>query len=198
MSKIATKPKTFSVQDSYEEYTKKLISKNPFLVGKRKYSIANGEVTYSIDNKLYIDYKKYKRVIASFCIKAAIRLLNGYTIDLLNGLGYLYICRIGRNPNNPKLNKGESYKLKKELTAAGTVTDDNWKVFYTDDEYIRLKWSKTSYIRNLLFYTFTPAGGQVGKGFRQQMSRAITANPSFKALYPFIPYKPSPSHNGSI
>lgn len=194
MSKIATKPKIFSAQQSYEEFAKTLIKTDLTLKGVRKYSVTNGEVLKE-DGSVYIDYKKYKKILASFCIKAAVKLLNGYTIDLLNGLGYLYICRIGRNPNNPKLNRGESYKLRKEFKEANTLTSDNWKVYYTDEEYVRVKWAKTSFIKNVMFYTFSPAGGQMGKGFRKVMSRTITANPSLKALYPFIPYKPV---NGSI
>lgn len=187
--KHSTKPKIFSVRHSYEDYGKKLIREDLSLKGKRDNGVANGIITKE-DGSIYITYKLYKKILAAFFIKAAAKLLNGYAIDLLNGLGDLYICRIGRNPNNQKLNKGESYKLRKQLKATNTLTDDNWKIYYTDDEYIRLKWHKPSNIHNIMFYTFSPAGGQSGKGFRQLMSRSIVATPTLKALYPFIPYKP--------
>jgi len=188
--KIATTPKTLSVKDSYLEYSKKLLNENTTLTAKRFYGSPYGKI-FNEDGSLYIDYNLYKKILSLIYIKAGVKLIQGRNFNLGSALGYIFIMRQGRNPaSKPRLNKGESFKYKKELEAQGKeVTKDNWKIYYTDEEFTRTNWSKVSFTRNILFYKFSPANGQPGKGFKQTMSRAISANPNLLINYPYIPYK---------
>jgi hypothetical protein len=190
MFKVSTTPKTLSVRHSYIEYAKNLLEENTSLTGKRAYTLKFGQICNE-DGSIYIDYKLYKKILSLYFIKAGVKLINGHNFNLGSGLGYLFIMRQGRNPaNKPRLNKGESFKYKKDLEAAGKeVTKDNWKIYYTDEEFVRTNWSKVTYTSNILFYKFSPANGQPGKGFKQLMSKTIAGNPSLLALYPYIPYK---------
>lgn len=190
MSKIATKPKTFSVGHSYQHYAEKLLKTDLSLKGVRAFNQKYGKILKE-DGTTYIDYPTYKKILSMYYIKAGVRLINGYTIDLLNQLGCLFILRIGRSPSKLRLNRVVSFKRLKELRAEGRtdIKPEEWRTYYTDDEYIRLKWFKPSFVRNIKFYTFSPANGQPGKGFKQLMSRTISSNPSLLALYPFVPYK---------
>lgn len=189
MSKVATKPKTFTAVDSYNFYSEKLLKENLDLKGVRAYGRKYGKILKE-DNTIYIDYPTYKKILALYFIKAGIKLIHGYTLDLLHQLGCLFILRIGRNPANLTLNRVESFRRRKELKAQGRVDikPEEWRTYYTDDEYVRLKWFKPSFVRNIKFYTFAPAGGQPGKGFKQLMSRSISSNRSLLSLYPFVPY----------
>jgi len=188
--KIATIPKTLSAKDSYKEYSKKLLSENSTLIAKRAYGLVYGKI-FNEDGTLYIDYNQYKKILSLIYIKAGVKLIQGRNFNLGSALGYIFIMRQGRNPLlKPRLNKGESFKYKRQLEAEGKeVTKDNWKIFYTDEEFVRTNWSKVSYTRNISFYKFSAAGGQPGKGFKQTMSRAVSSNPSLLINYPYIPFK---------
>jgi hypothetical protein len=190
MSKVATKPRTLTAVQSYDDYSKKLIATNASLRGKRAYKLTFGEV-YNEDGTLYISYPTYKKILSLYFIKAGVKLINGYAVDLEHGLGHIFIMRQGRNPAiKPRLNKGESFKLKKQWEVEGKeITADNWKVYYMDEEFTRTNWFKPSFIKNLIFYKFSPAAGQPGKGFKQTMSRAISSKPSLLSLYPFVSYQ---------
>jgi hypothetical protein len=188
--KIATIPKTLSAKDSYIEYSKKLLNENSTLTAKRAFGLVYGKV-FNEDGSIYIDYNLYKKILSLIYIKAGVKLIQGRNFNLGSALGYIFIMRQGRNPTSkPRLNKGESFKYKKELEASGKeITKDNWKIYYTDEEFTRTNWSKVSYTRNILFYKFSPANGQPGKGFKQTMSRAISSNSNLLINYPYIPYK---------
>lgn len=191
MSKVSTKPKTFGQIQSYAFYINKLLKEDLSLRGYRAYNQPYGRIITE-DNKIKIDYPTYKKILALYYIKAGVKLINGYTVDLMHNLGCLFILRRQRNPANPRLDRVISSRKYKELKASGKpFTNTDWMTFYTDDEYIRIKWAKAHYHRNIRFYKFSPANGQAGKGFKQIMSRAISSNKSLLALYPFIPYTPA-------
>ncbi len=200
MSKVATTPKTFTAIQSYDQYSKTLIVENTKLRGERAYKLKYGKV-YNEDGTLYIDYHLYKKILSLYFIKAGVKMIEGFNLNLEHGLGYLYIMRQERNPaSKPRLNKGESFRLKKQLEEKGGIEGDNWKVYYTDDEFTRTNWFKpySDFIRNIEFYKFAPAGGQAGKGFKQLMSRTISSNPNLVINYPFVPYKYKPKEKNGL
>lgn len=185
-NKVSTTPNNFSTEHIYRFYVESLLIDHPTWTSKRKGHIAKGEV-FNEEGKLVISYKTFKTVLAAVNTTFGEKLIKGYVMDLLNKLGDLYIARIERNPNNLKLNYLESKRLKKKLAEEGEeLTETNWRVYYTDDEYIRLKHHKPGFLRNLRFYHFKTAGGQ--NGYRRKMSRDIQATPTLKALYPLIRY----------
>jgi len=185
-NKVSTKPNNFSTEHIYKFYIEGLLLDHPSYKAKRQGHIANG-IVFDENGKEVINYKKFKITLATINSTFGDKLIRGYVMDLLNKLGDLYIARIERNPNNLKLNYLESKRLKKQRLADGEeITDTNCRVYYTDDEYIRLKHHKPANLRNLRFYHFKTAGGP--KGYRRKMSREIQANTSLKALFPLIKY----------
>ncbi len=200
MSKVATKPKTFTAIQSYEFYSQKLIAENTTLRGERAYKLKYGKI-FNEDGSLYTSYNLYKQILSLYFIKCGVKLIDGFNLNLEHGLGYVFIMRQERNPaSKPRLNKGESFKRKKDMEAAGEeITRDNWKIYYTDEEFTRTNWLKPlSFIRNIEFYKFAPAGGQAGKGFRNLMSRTISSNPNLLINYPFVPYKFKPREKDGL
>lgn len=190
--KVSTKPATLSVHHMYALYANRLLATGKY-IGKRtaKYtwSIPNNAIFDKETGKEVMNYKLFKRVIALYNLYAGESLIKGYTLNLLNGLGNIFIARKERDPNIQSLNQHESRKLYAKLKEEGTLTKHNWKVFYTDNEFITTVWHKErKSLRNILFYKFVPAGGQPGKGFRAKVSKSIFANPMLKGLYPFIPH----------
>lgn len=195
MSRITTStpPKTIGIMEVYNNYAKELLLANPTYTSERAFESAVGRI-FDENEKEYITYKSYKNILALYYIKAGIKLIHGYALNLYSQLGNLFIMRQGRDPSAPlRLNRGESFKLKKQLEKEGKeVTKDNWRVYYTDEEFTRTNWHKPSFVPNIRFYGFKPAGGQPGKGFRALMSREISSNPRLLALYPYLPYKVKP------
>lgn len=190
MSKVSTKPKTLTVRDSYNQYAKDLLELNDTYTYRYANESSYGKILDASGKEVF-SYKLYKKILALYYIKAAVKIIRGYAFDLGAGLGNIFLMRQGRNPlSKPRLNKGESFRLKRMMEAEGKeITKDNWKIYYTDEEFTKTAWFKPSYIKHLKFYKFAPSGGQAGKGFKQTMSKAITGNPSLLALYPFVPYR---------
>jgi len=189
MSKVSTPPKTLSVRDAYIDYADRVILANPNYTFRRSSNITKGTI-FTENGTFYMDYKEYKNILSLYYIKAGVSIIKGYAFNLNAGLGNIFLMRQGRDPSvKPKLNRGESFKIKKELDMKGVDTTNGcWKVFYTDTEFTRTQWHRIAFVRNITFYKFAPAGGQPGKGFKQTMSKAITANPKLLILYPFVPY----------
>lgn len=190
MSKIATKPKVFGIKDLYNNYVDKILLNNPTFTTKVGYSLGRGYV-FKEDKSVYIDYKIFKNITRLYYIKAGVSIINGQAFNLGTGLGNVFILRKGRNPLiKPRLNRGESFKLKRLLEKEGKeVTNTNWKIYYVDEEFAMVAWHKPIATENIAFYKFSAANGQPGKGFKQIMSRSICSNPKLLALYPFVPYK---------
>ncbi len=183
-NKVSTKPSNFSTEQIFKYFVDELILKHPYWIIRRKGHLAEGEVITE-NGEVYIDYKQFKNILAATNKAFGEKLIKGCTVNLLNGLGDVYIARIERNPNNLKVNYHESNRLKKKLQEEGVeLTNTNWKVYYTDEEYIKLKHHKPTVLRNIQFYHFKPAGGPTG--FRRKFAREIMTNAGLKALYPLI------------
>lgn len=190
MEKIATKPKVFGIKDLYSNYVDTLLKNNPTFTTKTAFYVPKG-IVYKEDGTKYIDYNTFKDITRLYYIKAGVNLINGQAFELGLALGNIFILRKGRNPLlKPRLNRGESFKLRKSMKAKGEeITKDNWKIFYVDEEYTTIAWHKPAGTKNIGFYKFSSANGQAGKGFKQIMSKSIFSNPRLLAFYPFVPYK---------
>lgn len=188
MSKIATKLGIYSAGDMYQLFVKDLLIENPTYTAKRWKHIANGIVLNG--DKEVITYTKYKDILSRYNKKAADKVIHGYTLDLYNRLGNLFVARVERPAGNKRIDHASSKKLKKRLEEEGTLTETNWLVYYNDDDFIMAVWHKGNrQLTGIRLYNFKAAYGQVGKGFRRILSKTYQNNPYLKALYPFLPCK---------
>lgn len=189
MSKVGTKLGTFGAVDMYHYYVKLLLIENPTYTAKRWKHIDKGNV-FNEKGDLVIDYTTYKKILSLYNKKAAEHIIQGYTLDLLNGLGNLFIARVERPANSKRMNMGASNALKKRLEAEGTLTATNWIVYFVDDDFISSIWHKGNRsVINIRLYQFKAAAGQIGKGFMHSISKAVRNNPVLKAIYPYLPTK---------
>jgi len=137
--------------------------------------------------KKIIDYKTFKNILTVYNTKAGEKIIDGKKVNLLNGLGYLCGRRVERNFNKKSINWEETDKLRDK---DGNLPIKNGKkvvVFYTNDDWCRVAWCKTSAIKNVSVYAFVPSGGQKGKGFRQTFSKAIERNPALALKFEYFP-----------
>jgi hypothetical protein len=187
MSKVPSKIKLYSTEDMYNLWLENHLRDNPTHTAKRCRSIDRGQVLDE-KGKVVFTYFKFKEILKIHNKLVGENIIKGKTYDLGNSLGNIFIARIERNSKGQRMNRGESFKLRKKLKEAGTLTKDNWKVYYLDDDYCSLTWHKNlRHHRNVHLYSFKTAGGQPGKGFRQQMTRTINFHPEYKGFYPFLP-----------
>lgn len=189
MSKIATLPKNYSAEHIFTMYAERLVADNPGWYTRVHKSHNKGHV-FNEKRELVITYKKFKNILSELNKEFGKALINGYTVDLLNSLGCLYVARIKRNANIARINHVASSKRKKELIAKGEDISDvsKWKIYYTDDEYIRLKHfrpnTKNKQYHGLQFYRFMPAKG--ANGLRRKISTAVNTRQVSIAIYPLI------------
>ncbi len=189
MTKIATKLGTVSAKDMYQSFVDQLLKDKPLFKARIWKNIPRGEI-YDDKGNTYITYNQYKAILSAYNKKAADRLIKGYTLDLMNGLGNLFAARVERGAKNTRLNIAASLKLKKRYEEEGKLTKDNWKVPYTDDDFMGIIWHKgNGLLNNISLYKFKTAGGQPGKGFRQHFSKFIQNNEYIKGIYPYLPSK---------
>jgi hypothetical protein len=186
MSKIPAKIKLFSTVDMYTDWLKKYKQENPTHTTKDLNSIDDGQILDE-NGKVVFTYHKFKEILKMHNKLVGDNIIKGKTYNLGNKLGNLFIARKERNSKGQRMNRGESFKLRKKLKETDTLTKDNWKVYYVDDDYCSLVWHKTlQNHRNVHLYNFKTAGGQPGRGFRQQITRTLNFHPEYKGFYPYL------------
>lgn len=100
-------------------------------------------------------YTHFKYILSLFNKKASAEILAGATLNLHNRQGKIRIRKVKRNFTNPKIDWGETNKLKKQGIS-------RW-VYFSDDYWYRWYWEKkTCTIPNKSVYSFRPTGGENG------------------------------------
>ena len=157
------------------------------------------------------DFEEFKRILVAHNKEVEKHILKGETFNLRNHLGYIAIRRVERNPEKLTPNWGETMKLKAKYIAEGkelfhpVLRPNGYKymVFYTDEYWYRIGWTKMRTVKNHTVYQFSPAGGctepgykDKPKGLRQKMSRAVRTDPTLKMKVKFYPYIHKPKPDG--
>lgn len=134
-----------------------------------------------------LDYNKYREACELFNIYAMEEIIEGKTLNMGAYLSTLSIIRIERNYSNPKVNWGETNKLKKELLEEDDITEDDlyskdnpdgikYFVYHTDDWYCRFYWNKKyCKVTNKSVYSFHATRGL--KGNKTKLKEALKNNP---------------------
>lgn len=199
MSKISTKPKMVSAVDMYYKYIQeKFLSQNTpelkiYKTKTYRHYISSGVVVEAATSKVVFDYGVFKDILSAFNKAAQDKLIAGQALKLGYGLGDIFMARIERPPQSTRLNQLESRKLYLQRKQDGTLTNENWKVFYTDDDYVATIWHKgNGRLRNVHLYKFKTATGKNKSspdGFSARISKAHKANQHLKVRYPYLPCK---------
>lgn len=102
-----------------------------------------------------VTFPMFRYVISTFNQKAIDAILEGETLKMGFGLGYIRIQKIKRTFEKPTIDWGETRKLR----AQGVET----RVFFTDDFWYRFYWAKKACnIKNKTVYRFDPTKGPNG------------------------------------
>lgn len=177
-------PHTYTALDMWQYYVKKYIKANPecWAGHNHRWKTSNYFI-YKKGRKGEIvevmSYKRFRAILCKLNITAGDMIIEGKVINLTNDLGILQGRVIERDPNYPKVDF-HATKLYKEQNP-----DFKGAIYYTDDHYCRIAWTKGRTIANGLFYQFKPSGSPLTKKF----SAANKADLLLKNKYQFIPLK---------
>lgn len=172
-------------KDAYVTYAEELLRSTPGLWSKYSNKTPHNHVYRREGTKIIevISYKRYKAIIYSYFKEAKGYIIDGYALSLGHNLGRIAGRRVERNFANKQVN--------------WPVTEEMWRkkgerkglVYYLDEDWIRISWTKTNKVRNLFLYKFRPAAGNIkGTGFRKEFTTANQKNPLLKYRYAYYPY----------
>ena len=183
-------PKTLALDDLWNQFKDNY---KDDLNHRFSYDFKCGRAGYILEKKVdnewveTFSYREFRQIIECVNKKAGDFLIEGYVVDLLCQVGYLEVRRVERNPNAPsRLNKGKSFALREKLRKENKLEKENWKIFHTEEDYIRVVWSKRWAHSNELAYKFVTMRGSSGKGFKNKLSETVRDNPQYLMYYPFV------------
>lgn len=191
---LVMKPKMYYLPDVYRDYVAKLLKDNPHYRGywSKKRSISNFWIynmqSYHSKAVEVINYDRWKHIMETYVIEARRRIVDGETLNLGHNLGRISARLIQRNFNNKgshAVNWPATFAKPRFLGDDG-VTMVVQKVFYTEDEYLRIGWDKNKMLTNETVYEFRPSRGRIG--FKTQFTVANSENPMLKHRYRYYPY----------
>ena len=121
-------------------------------------------------SNIEVDKFTFRDICSEFNMMIIDYILDGGKFNMGNGLSALSILRIERNNSKPAIDWGESNKYKKELLEQNITLYDSsidkgqkWYIYYTDGEYCRYYWNKSSCkVPNKSVYKFIPTRGLKG------------------------------------
>lgn len=135
------------------------------------------------EGKIIMTYALFRRVLETYNQIACDMIIEGMVLQLGARLGSIKAKRLGRNFNTLRVNYLETKKAR-AIDSAHPV------IYYTDDDYCKLAWTKSHQITNESFYSFTAS--KYKNGLRGKFKRELWKNPMLKYNYWFTPYRPSP------
>jgi len=136
-----------------------------------------------------ISYARFMAILDAWFSKAREYIIDGYALNMGNGIGCIQGMHVERNHSNPQINWQETKKQPLVDNPDGTKSYLR-KVYFTDDTWVRIGWVKFSKLTNETIYEFVPSytSHMATPGFSDIFSAAHKANPALKLKYPFYPY----------
>lgn len=156
--------------------------------------------------ELIINFKQFKQIICVHNQLASEEIVQGFTLNLNNKLGYIQIRKIipkERRKLEGRIDWGESIKYRKELEAQGIVTKNKyhpegkeWLIYLRQSFYLRWAWmkrySRACTVKNNRVYVFVPTASGTGKstsrvqGNKGKLVAAQQANPLLHFKYTLV------------
>jgi len=117
-----------------------------------------------------LDFKTFKEVLVKFNIGIMDHILEGHSFDMGSKLSSIRIVRRKRDPRNPRVDWGTSYKMRDEIIKSGgtpynseTGEGEKWLAYWTDELYFKFYWNKEQcFVKNRTVYSFTATRGKKG------------------------------------
>lgn len=193
--RLGTKPVLHSLRDMYAFYARSLLKIHPeykFIKGKKiKGRYVEISAVYKIGasggNERIMTYELFKSIMNIYFRKAQDAIIQGETLNMLNGVGYIQSVRVERDHSKKAVDWKSSYELGEKNPVTGKLK----LVYFTDDDWCRIGWQKHGLLNNETAYVFIPSEtGSSGTGFKNQFVKALKANPLLKFAYKYCPRSP--------
>jgi hypothetical protein len=181
-------PKVHRVMDMYKVYAQKLLADNPEYWSKYNYSlkISNYTIFRKENSKVLevMSYPLFKKILQVYFTQAKEIIIMGGEVNLGNQLGCIAPRRVERNFKNKQVNFAATAKQPKDDKGKPTKI-----IYYMEEDWCRIGWSKGGGVKNIMFYKFEPTPGDMrGGGFKYEFSQALIQNPLLKYKYKYYPF----------
>lgn len=174
---------TFNASDVYQLFVKQLLAENPeYWAGRSSYRQPYAFVYKKQGNEVVtvMSRKKWMTIVKTYYLLARKKVINGERLVLGHRLGAVCARTISRNFKNKQINFNETRKQPMVLDPVTGKMHREKIIYFTEDEYSRVKWERLGSITNERMYKFSPCKGRsAGKGFTGEFS---TANKQDKLL----------------
>lgn len=172
-------------KDAYVAYAKQILKEHPEYWSKYANRVSHYQIFHKEGTKVVeiLSYPRYMAVVKEYFKNAKHYVIEGKSLVLGNNLGRIAGRRVERNFANKQVNwKASEEKWEKTGVRKGPV-------YFTDDEWVRIGWTKTGKLKNRFLYRFSPAeGNSTGQGFKLEFTNANMENPFLKQRYEYFPY----------
>lgn len=192
-SKPIVTPRTWNARAIYLDFVEKLLKANPDYWTKYSKScrMRHFWVYTTNNNKLIeiINFDRWKDIMHAYFMSARIHIIGGEGLNMGNFVGKIFPKRVERNHKNKQVNWKATHARPKVWNEEKQKWLPDVMIYYVDDEWIRISWSKTKQLPNETVYTFIPcSGSKVSKGFQEQFSQENNKNPTLKLNYTYSAY----------
>lgn len=202
--------KTYGMYDVWLKYVEKLLLDNPQWKSRYakylpQYKIVRVEQTWTmklvgskfkkvtvIQEIEVLNYSRFRKVIEHFFDRAKHAIIQGEAIDITSSVGKICGCMVQRDftkKGQRRINWGATRKYPLVWSEIKGRMEYQTLVYYTNDDWCRIKWVKTCQLTNESTYEFKPAAPNSAKttGFTKEFSEALKNDPLLKYRYLFNP-----------
>ena len=189
--------KTYTVHDIWLAYVKHLLAITPGAYTKYG-RFRSHDVVKVMDNGVereMMSYNRFRKVIEHYFDRAKKAIIQGEALDMTNGVGKILGCMVERDftrAGQRRINWAATKKLSETVPKIWDEQKQRFVyaklVYYTNDNWCRIKWHKHYTIENETKYEFKPTAPNRDKsGFTKEFSDALMADPLLKFRYLFNP-----------
>jgi len=176
-----------TAKDAYAKYAKKLLEQHQGWWGKYEQKQQNFRIYKLSESGKVIEmmsYPRFKSILDTWFKGAKTYIINGRSLAMGNSLGRLLGVRVERNFKKKTID----WKATKAMWERNGERKGH--VYFTDDEWMRIGWQKTTKVKWMRFYQFTPAEGNTksNEGFKKAFTLAHQKDPLLRYQYEYKPF----------
>lgn len=192
---MKTTPKTYHLNNIWEQYAATLLAANPEWWGVVHNRIQNHTLYRKYKDEsgrniviMTFCYEQFKKVVSTYFQLAQDRIIQGEALDMTSGVGKICMRRVERNHSHKSINFHKT-KLQPKVWSEAHGREIRKKIIYhVSDDWSRVGWHKFGKMKNETVYEFRiTKNAKSGIGFNQKIDKALKENPLLKYKYIFFP-----------
>jgi hypothetical protein len=195
MSRTVAK-ETHVLKDIWIAYATQLLHDNPEWWGRYAQNTMHFYVYRRVGTKveLVISYPVFRKTMETYLNRAKRSIIQGEALNVLGGVGKICARRVERDFRKKNQRRVDWHKTRQQPMI---WSEEKQKmvyktiIFFTNDDWCRIGWSKNGRVKNETVYEFVPANRNSGgtSGFKLEFTEALKKDPLLKYKYLFNPLR---------